>query len=93
MYLKGEIMEKIKFLTQQRCPKCEQLRSFLELGLRNKYQDDIVEIKREVQRQEFAQLVHNHHLTQTPVLIYKDQVLTETTPTKVSAFLKEATGK
>ena len=83
-------MEKVKFLTQERCPKCDQLKTFFELGLRNQYKDVIVEIKREVDRQEFALLVAKHRLTSTPVLIYKDNVLTDTAPTKVSAFLKEA---
>ncbi len=85
-------MAKVQFLTQERCPKCDQLRKFFELGLRNKYADHIVEVKREVDRQEFAILVTTHNLTQTPVLIYEDKILNDTTPTKVSAFLKEVIG-
>lgn len=86
-------MGKVKLLTQERCPKCDQLKKFLEIGMRNRYKDDIVELKREVERQEFTLLVAKHHLTQTPVLIYEDQVLSDIAPTKVSAFLKEVLGK
>ena len=85
-------MEKVKFLTQQRCPKCDQIRTFFELGLRNKYQDHIEEIKREEQRQDFALLVAKHNLMQTPILIYEDKVLHDMSPSKVSAFLKEVIG-
>lgn len=85
-------MEKVKFLTQERCPKCDQLRQFFEFGLRNKYVNNIVEVKREVDREEFSLLVAKHNLKATPVLVYEDKVLTETAPSKVSAFLKEVIG-
>lgn len=85
-------MPKVQFLTQERCPKCDALRSFFELGLRNKYGNDIVEVKREVDRFEFMGLVEKYQLTRTPVLIYEDKLCIETTPSVVSKFLKENLG-
>ncbi|QIK57138.1 glutaredoxin [Erysipelothrix sp. HDW6A] len=82
-------MTKIKMLTQDNCPKCIALKSFLELGLRNKYQDDIEVVKREEQADAFMDLVQKHKIMATPVLIAGDAVLADTSPSKVAEFLKE----
>ncbi len=82
-------MTKIKMLTQDNCPKCIALKSFLELGLRNKYQDDIEVVKREEQTDAFMDLVQKHKIMATPVLIAGDAVLADTSPSKVAEFLKE----
>ena len=76
-------------LTQDNCPKCIALKSFLELGLRNKYQDDIEVVKREEQTDAFMDLVQKHKIMATPVLIAGDAVLADTSPSKVAEFLKE----
>lgn len=85
-------MSKVQLLTQNRCPKCDQLKSFLEMGLRNKYANDIVEVKREEDQEGFMDLVSKHGLMQTPVLVFGDKVLTDVTPSKVTDFLKEVIG-
>ena len=85
-------MSKVQLLTQDRCPKCVALKNFLEKGLRNKYSDDVVEVKREIDRQEFMALVEKHGIMATPVLIYEDQVLVDTTPSKVTDFLSTTIG-
>ena len=82
-------MTKIKMLTQDNCPKCIALKSFLELELRNKYQDDIEVVKREEQTDAFMDLVQKHKIMATPVLIAGDAVLADTSPSKVAEFLKE----
>ncbi len=81
-------MSKIKLLTQDNCPKCVQLQQFLEYGLRNQYVDNIEVIKKEEKKKEFFQLVKEHGLMSTPVLIYEDQVLVNMKPSSVSEFLK-----
>lgn len=81
-------MTKIKMLTQDNCPKCIALKSFLELGLRNKYQDDIEVIKREDQTEVFMDLVQKHGIMATPVLIAGNEVLADTSPSKVADFIK-----
>lgn len=81
-------MEKVLMLTKDDCPKCEALKKFLELALRNKYQDDIKIIKKEVDEDYFQTLVTKHEVKATPVLIYEDQVLSDTSPGKVIDFLE-----
>ena len=85
-------MSKVQLLTQNRCPKWDQLKSILEMGLRNKYANDIVEVKREEDQEGFMDLVSKHGLMQTPVLVFGDKVLTDVTPSKVTDFLKEVIG-
>lgn len=84
-------MKKVKLLTQDNCPKCVQVKQFLELGLRNQYKDNIEIIKKEEQESAFFDLVRKFHLMSTPVLIFEDDVLVDLTPTKVSQFLKNHT--
>ncbi|QIK69701.1 glutaredoxin [Erysipelothrix sp. HDW6C] len=81
-------MSKVKMLTQDNCPKCVALKSFLEMGLRNKYAEDIEIVKREDNPKAFMELVEKHDLMATPVLIAGDDVLLDTTPSKVSVFLE-----
>lgn len=82
-------MEKVKFLTQDNCPKCVSLKQFLELGLRDKYVEHIEYIKKEENEKEFFALVRKYKLMSTPILIYGDDVLLNPTPTTVSAFLEK----
>ena len=82
-------MSKVQLLSQNRCPKCVALKSYLEKGLRNKYSDSIVEVKREDDTETFMDLVEKHRIAATPALIYEDRVLLDTTPSKVSDFLAE----
>lgn len=77
-------------LTQNNCPKCVALKSFLELGLRNKYENDIEIVKREDNPERFMSYVEQYDIMATPVLIADDKVLLDTVPTKVTAFLETA---
>lgn len=81
-------MGKVKILTQDRCPKCVALKSFLEKGLRNKYEENLEEVKREDNSSEFMELVEKHGIMATPALIYEDQVLFDTSPSKVTEFME-----
>lgn len=78
----------IKMLTQDNCPKCVALKNFLELGLRNQYNDKIEIVKREEQPDLFMELVRAHDLMATPVLIADAEVLVDTAPSKVTQFLQ-----
>ena len=80
---------KIKMLTQDKCPKCIVLEQFLEKGLRNKYKDEIEIIYRSVSEDLFMQEVQEHGIMATPALIANGQVLRDTSPSKVSEFLKK----
>lgn len=83
-------MSKVIMLTQERCPKCVALKSFLELGLRNKYADHIEIVKREEEPERFMEYVKAHDIMATPVLISKEDVLIDTNPSKVTSFLEKA---
>lgn len=82
-------MKKIQMLTQDNCPKCVALKSFLELGCRNKYADDIEVVKREDDEAAFKKIVLEHGIMSTPVLIADGEVLTDTNPSKVTAFIEK----
>lgn len=82
-------MKKVKMLTQDNCPKCVALKSFLEMGLRNKYADNIEVVKREEKNEEFMDLVKKHDIMATPALVIGDDVLLDTSPSKVSEFLEK----
>ncbi|MEG0327137.1 MAG: glutaredoxin [Erysipelothrix sp.] len=82
-------MSKVIMLTQDKCPKCTALKSYLEMGLRNKYQEDIEVIHRQEDPERFMELVHKHSIMATPVLISENEVLVDTAPSKVSVFLEK----
>lgn len=80
-------MSKIIMLTQNNCAKCVALKSFLELGLKNKYNDDIEIVKKEDNPKYFMDLALSHDIMATPALIAEGEVLLDTTPSKVIPFL------
>lgn len=82
-------MKKVYMLTQDNCPKCFSLKSYLELGLRNKYADQIEVVKREDNQQLFYELVQKHDVMATPVLISDTTVLSDTSPSKVNDFFQK----
>lgn len=82
-------MSKIIMLTQDNCPKCVALKGFLEMGLRNKYENEIEIVKREEQPKRFMDLALNHGIMATPALIANEDVLLDTSPSKVGPFLEK----
>ena len=76
-------------LTQDNCPKCMALKNFLELGCRNKYEDNIEIVKRENNEAAFKKIVLEYGILATPVLIADGEVLTDTNPSKVTAFIEK----
>lgn len=82
-------MSKIIMLTQDNCPKCVGLKSFLELGLKNKYSDSIEIVKKEDNPKRFMDIALENGIMATPALIAKDEVLVDTTPSKVMPFLEK----
>lgn len=81
-------MKKVIMLTQDNCPKCVALKSFLELGLKNQYVDNIEIVKREENPKRFMELALNNDIMATPALIAENEVLLDTTPSKVTPFLQ-----
>lgn len=81
-------MKKIQMLTQDNCPKCVSLKQFLELGLKNKYADHIELVKREENPELFMALVKKHDIMSTPALVAGDNVLYDTSVSKVPSFIE-----
>ncbi|MDO5733490.1 MAG: hypothetical protein Q4P72_06930 [Eubacteriales bacterium] len=79
----------IYLLTQDHCPKCEQLEKFLEKGLRGKYDDRIERVHRQTNEEQFNQLVAEHQITATPALINGDRVLRNPSISNLVSFLDE----
>lgn len=77
----------IQILTQDQCPKCENLKKYLELGLKGKYNDQIEFIHRQSNPQRFNELVEKYQVQSTPVMIKGEEILRDTNPSKVNAFL------
>ncbi len=79
----------IKILSQQVCPKCDQLFQYLKFGLQNKYADKIEIIKKEDNLTEFMALVSEYEIMATPAIIVNGKVLKDCTPLNVAKFLSE----
>ena len=77
----------IVVLTQDSCPKCENLKKFLDLGLKGKYNDQIEFVHRQTQEDRFNELVSQFSVMSTPVMIKGEEILRDTNPSKVMAFL------
>ena len=74
-------------LTQDNCAKCVALKSFLELGLKNKYNDAIEIVKKEDNPKYFMDVALANDIMATPALIASEDVLRDTSPSKVVPFL------
>lgn len=85
-------MKKIKILTQNNCSKCIALKSYLEMGLRNRYAEDIEYVKREDDPEGFMEYVQQFDIMATPAIICDNAVLKDTAPSKVNTFLSENLG-
>ncbi|HHX07652.1 MAG TPA: glutaredoxin [Erysipelothrix sp.] len=77
----------ILILTQDYCPKCENLKKFLELGLKGKYNDQIEFVHRQTESDRFDELVRKFEIQATPAIIKGEDVLRDTNPSKVMSFL------
>lgn len=82
-------MKKVIMLTQDNCPKCVGLKGFLEMGLKNKYEDSIEVVKKEDNPKRFMDLALSNGIMATPALIAEGDVLLDTTPSKVAPFLEK----
>lgn len=82
-------MSKVIMLTQDNCPKCVGLKGFLEMGLKNKYENDIEVVKKENDPKRFMDLALSNGIMATPALIADGEVLVDTTPSKVTPFLEK----
>lgn len=84
----------IYFLTQDRCPKCETIKMFLEKGLQNKYADKIEKVHRQEKESLFIELAQKAGIMQTPAFIYLGQegemeVLVSPDLTNLESFLQK----
>ncbi len=86
-------MDKVILLSKDNCPKCVSLKKFLDLALKNKYENIIEIVHREENLTKFNELVSKYNIMATPVLIFNDEVLFDTVPLKVTEFLEIAANK
>jgi len=84
---------KVKMLTKDGCPKCTQLKMFLEMGLSNKYKEDIDVIHKSQKTEEYEELCEKYGLQTAPVLIYGEELLLNTDPMLAEEFLRTRLGK
>lgn len=84
---------KVQMLTKDGCPKCTQLKMFLQMGLGDKYKDDIEVIHKNEKPEEYEALVERFSLQTAPVLVCGDEVLTNTVPGLAEEFLRTRLGK
>ncbi len=82
----------IKILSQQVCPKCDQLFQYLKFGLQDKYKDQIEIIKKEDNPEAFQAYVVKHQIMATPAIIIGEEVLKDCTPLNTANFLKKHIG-
>lgn len=80
---------KVQMLTQDNCAKCVALKQFLELGLNNKYKDDIEIIKKEDNPDAFYEIVNKFNISTSPALIFNEEVLYDCSPSNVMNFLEK----
>lgn len=85
-------MDKVIFLSKQNCPKCVSLKKYFELALKNKYAENIEVITLEENQEIFMEYVFKFQLASMPALIYKDDILTDTSPLKVTEFIEKHIG-
>ena len=82
-------MNKVIMLTKDNCPKCMALKMFLQMGLKDKYKEDIEIIHKESNEELFEEYVNKYEISSVPVLIKGDFTLTNTTPSYVTQFLTD----
>lgn len=81
----------VYLLTQDRCPKCDQIKLFLEKALKGKYDAGIEIVHRTTNEQKFMALVQEYKVMQTPCFIAKEEkeVLRNPDFNLVTAFLEK----
>lgn len=65
----------IYLLTQDNCPKCENIKLLLQKAFNNKYQDDITVIHRQTNEAQFNDLAQKYQIRTTPALISSETEL------------------
>ena len=84
---------KVQMLTQTPCPKCDNLKMFLKMGLGDKYQDDIEIVHAQDKPEQFNELAKAFQVQSTPVLIFGEEILRDCAPPKAEEFLRVNLGK
>jgi thioredoxin-related protein len=84
---------KVQLLTQNPCPKCDNLKMFLKMGLGDKYKEDIEIVHLQESPARFEKLKEDFKVQSTPVLIFEDKALFDCTPAKSEEFLRVNLGR
>jgi 3-mercaptopyruvate sulfurtransferase SseA len=86
-------VQKAFLLIKDQCPHCEHLKQFLALALRNHYQDCLEYVHQTNNAEQFATLVSQHGIKETPALIMEEDVLQGFAPQATLNFLIKHFGK
>ena len=84
---------KIQMLTQNDCPKCDNLKRFLDMGLGGKYKEDIEIVHKQETPERYDEVKAPFTIMSTPVLILGDEILYDCSPPKAEEFLRTNLGK
>ncbi len=79
----------IYLLTQDNCPKCDNVKMILDKAFQNKYSDNIQIVHRQTDEKLFMDLVNKHQIRSTPALIANDDVLREPSISNLESFIKK----
>lgn len=79
---------KVQMLTQTPCPKCDNLKMFLKMGLGDKYKEDIEIVHAQEQPEYFNELAKKFGVQSTPALVFGDEILRDCMPPKAEEFLR-----
>ena len=83
---------KVQLLTKTPCPKCDQLKMYLQYGLADKYKEDIEVVHMQENPETFDELTEKHGVQATPVLVNGEHALHQCEPDKAEGFLRESLG-
>lgn len=80
---------KVIMISKDNCPKCLNLINFITYALDDDDKKKISLVKKEDNIDLYNEYVDKYDLSSVPVLIYNDEVLYNTEPSKVIEFLSK----
>jgi glutaredoxin len=80
-------------LTKDQCVNCQNLKLFLKMALKDRYQDNLQEVHQTLHADAFQALVKKHQIQSTPAIIMHDEVIRSFEPQAVVNFLVKHFGK
>lgn len=82
--------EKVLLLSKDGCPKCVNLKMFLDLAMDHQFDDDYRIVHKDKDSEEYDALVEKHDLQAMPVLIRGDKLVIGFDPAKTVDIFENA---